>query len=386
MAEQATFGDFILGLEGLAIMRSWMVDPVTVRSRARKIVEVAAHLDEEPWSTPIAGGERTVTAGYAEWAATYDSPGNPVVLAEEPVVREIVARYPVGAALDAACGSGRHAAYLASLGHRVIGIDATPDMLDLARAKAPTVRFETADLAALPLPDGSVDLAVCALALGAHQGLSPFPLVLTASTGPFQLGSPLAEEATFGDFILGLEGLAIMRSWMVDPVTVRSRARKIVEVAAHLDEEPSRYAEWAATYDSPGNPLVLAEEPVVREIARYPVGCMRLRQACGATPGHALPAQRSRAGVRPELCGPAGASTWRRQLPERVPSGGTRRCPVPGAALGGAGDRRNQIRRRDDRPGGGCGQGSAHRDRVGDAEAAPGGLLTPHSRSAARVY
>ena len=173
MAEEATFGDFILGMEGLAIMRSWMVDPVAVKSRARKIVEVAARLDEEPWSTPIAGGERTVTAGYAEWAATYDSPGNPVVLAEEPVVREIIARYPVGAALDAACGSGRHAAYLASLGHRVIGIDATPDMLDLARAKAPTARFETADLAALPLPDGSVDLAVCALALTHCADLGP---------------------------------------------------------------------------------------------------------------------------------------------------------------------------------------------------------------------
>ena len=116
MAEEATFGDFILGMEGLAIMRSWMVDPVTVKSRARKIVEVAARLDEEPWSTPIAGGERTVTAGYAEWAATYDSPGNPVVLAEEPVVREIIARYPVGAALDAACGSGRHAAYPGLIG------------------------------------------------------------------------------------------------------------------------------------------------------------------------------------------------------------------------------------------------------------------------------
>ena len=71
------------------------------------------------------------------------------------------------------CGSGRHAAYLASLGHRVIGIDATPDMLDLARAKAPTARFETADLAALPLPDGSVDLAVCALALTHCADLGP---------------------------------------------------------------------------------------------------------------------------------------------------------------------------------------------------------------------
>ena len=41
MPEQATFGDFILGLEGLAILRSWMSDPVTVTARTQKIVEMA---------------------------------------------------------------------------------------------------------------------------------------------------------------------------------------------------------------------------------------------------------------------------------------------------------------------------------------------------------
>ena len=117
MDEQPTFGDFVLGLEGLAIMRAWDVDPITVKARSQRIVEIAGQLEEEPWSNPMDAGERTVTAGYAEWAASYDSPDNPVLLAEEPIVRELVARYPVGVALDAACGTGRHAAYLASVGH-----------------------------------------------------------------------------------------------------------------------------------------------------------------------------------------------------------------------------------------------------------------------------
>ncbi len=173
MAEQATFGDFVLGLEGLGILRAWMVDPAAVKAGARRIVETAGRLEEEPWSNPIVADERTITAGYAEWAAVYDNPGNPVVLAEEPVVRELVARYPAGAALDAACGSGRHTAYLASLGHRVTGIDATPEMLDLAKAKTPTARFETADLTAIPLPDATMDLAVCALALTHCADLGP---------------------------------------------------------------------------------------------------------------------------------------------------------------------------------------------------------------------
>ena len=38
-------------------------------------------------------------------------------------------------------------------------------MLEVAKAKAPSARFETGDLTALPLPSDAVDLAVCTLAL-----------------------------------------------------------------------------------------------------------------------------------------------------------------------------------------------------------------------------
>ena len=107
MAEQATFGDFVLGLEGLAILRSWQLDPVTVKARAQKIVEMSRRFEKQPWSTPIVAVERTVAAGYAEWTATYDNSDNPVLLAEEPVVRGLLARYQAGVALDAACGTGR---------------------------------------------------------------------------------------------------------------------------------------------------------------------------------------------------------------------------------------------------------------------------------------
>ena len=93
--EQATFGDFVLGLEGLAILRSWMVNSATVKARAQKIVEMARQIEEEPWSNPMASDEHTVAAGYAEWATTYDEDSNPILLAEEPVVRGLLARYPV---------------------------------------------------------------------------------------------------------------------------------------------------------------------------------------------------------------------------------------------------------------------------------------------------
>ena len=67
-------------------------------------------------------------------------------------------------ALDVGCGTGFLALLLAELGHRVTGVDAADEMLELARAKAAgagaTVDFRRADAEALPFPDASFDLVV----------------------------------------------------------------------------------------------------------------------------------------------------------------------------------------------------------------------------------
>ncbi len=172
-SQQFTFGQFILGLEGLAILRSSLLDAPTVKMSAEKIAEIALQLNESPWSNPVEAVERTVTDGYGEWAPSYDQTSSPPILAEEPVVHSLLAKYPLGTALDAACGTGRHSAYLASLGHRVIGIDATPEMLEVAKSKVPAAQFKVGDLTSLPLPDNSIDLAVCSLALTHCPDLSP---------------------------------------------------------------------------------------------------------------------------------------------------------------------------------------------------------------------
>ena len=46
-------------------------------------------------------------------------------------------------------------------------------MLETARAKVPSAQFETADLMAIPLPDGAMDFAVCTLALTHCADLGP---------------------------------------------------------------------------------------------------------------------------------------------------------------------------------------------------------------------
>ena len=165
MAEHPTFGDFILGFEGLAILRSWGLDPGTVQERARSIAEVVERRGEPPWSAPLVEIEYEVQTGYGEWARGYDRPDNPVLLAEEPVLREILDSVPIGTALDAACGTGRWAQHLASLGHAVTGFDATPEMLEEARRKVPAAHLELADLTTIPLPAEAFDLVVCTLAL-----------------------------------------------------------------------------------------------------------------------------------------------------------------------------------------------------------------------------
>jgi ubiquinone/menaquinone biosynthesis C-methylase UbiE len=152
-------------VEGLALLRLWLTgDPQTVEARLAEVRDLAARLDRPPLSVPAIDPEVEVGAGYARWAPTYDGP-NAVVLREERVTLPLLDGLPVGEALDAACGTGRYARHLLLRGHRVLGVDASPEMLAVARRRAPRATFREGLLESLPLDTASVDLAVCALAL-----------------------------------------------------------------------------------------------------------------------------------------------------------------------------------------------------------------------------
>jgi ubiquinone/menaquinone biosynthesis C-methylase UbiE len=66
--------------------------------------------------------------------------------------------------LDVGCGTGFLSLELAARGHRVVGIDLAPAMLEVAAGKAAgqglTVRFEAADAESLPYPPRSFDLVI----------------------------------------------------------------------------------------------------------------------------------------------------------------------------------------------------------------------------------
>ncbi|GLZ49806.1 hypothetical protein Acsp06_59910 [Actinomycetospora sp. NBRC 106375] len=157
-----TLEELTVGVEGLALLRT-LYTTDAADFRAARLAETRALLEGTPPAGQL-GVELDLTDGYAQWAATYDRPLRLFGI-EEPPLRSLLDALPTGEVLDAACGTGRWATYLAGRGHTVTGVDQSRAMLDRARAKLPDARFLDGELTDLPLADASVDAAVCALAL-----------------------------------------------------------------------------------------------------------------------------------------------------------------------------------------------------------------------------
>ena len=163
---------FLLGLEGIALMRAFNGDFDEEFTRAR-IAEIRALLDSAgQFGEGVETRPVTTAEGCAAWSGDYDEP-NDLIDLEQPVIRRILGELPTGTALDAGCGTGRHAAYLSSLGHAVVGVDICPQMPEAARAKVGGADFREGELHQLPVADQSVDLVVCALALTHVPDLGP---------------------------------------------------------------------------------------------------------------------------------------------------------------------------------------------------------------------
>ncbi|PSL01780.1 methyltransferase family protein [Haloactinopolyspora alba] len=165
---------FLIGLEGVALLDGWAGDHDREFTDAR-LAEIRRLLDDEKLR------DRGVHAGWAgpadiyqQRSASYDAQaGGGLFDVDVPFVTEFLSDRKPGVALDAACGTGRFAELLAESGHQVIGVDSSPDMLAHARQRVPDGEFHVGDVERLPLPDDSVDVIVCALALVHVPDLAP---------------------------------------------------------------------------------------------------------------------------------------------------------------------------------------------------------------------
>jgi len=157
---------YLLGVEGQALLRGWAGDYDEDFVKAR-LAEVRRLIDD-----PVLAAHPGVIVrrgrldeGYRQWAGTYDEPRNGLFDLDEPTVYGILDELPAGDALDAACGTGRFAGSLVARGHQVIGVDSSPDMLDVARRRVPSGEFLLGEVEELPVADDSMDVVTCALAL-----------------------------------------------------------------------------------------------------------------------------------------------------------------------------------------------------------------------------
>jgi 2-polyprenyl-3-methyl-5-hydroxy-6-metoxy-1,4-benzoquinol methylase len=115
---------YLLGLEGLALLDAWAGDQDRDFVETR-LEEIRRLLDDEKVRNRGVLAERvsSVTA-YEQRSASYDAEaGGGLFALDEPLVAEYVDGREPGVALDAACGTGRFAEFLALRGHRVIGVD-----------------------------------------------------------------------------------------------------------------------------------------------------------------------------------------------------------------------------------------------------------------------
>jgi ubiquinone/menaquinone biosynthesis C-methylase UbiE len=104
--------------------------------------------------------------GYDQWSTIYDTEGNPLLILEEPVVRQWVGDPSGLRVADVGCGTGRHTVWLAQAGASVDAYDFSKGMMAKALKKlgGSEVRFHEHDLTRpLPAADEMFDLTMFAL-------------------------------------------------------------------------------------------------------------------------------------------------------------------------------------------------------------------------------
>lgn len=136
---------------------------------------------------------------FSETAAGYAATMAPSL---RPIAETVVRRarlQPGERVLDIGTGTGSAASAARGEGREVIGLDAAPGMLQIARAEVTGVRFEEMDFADLRFDDASVDVVLSAHALlfaGDQAAVLAEWLRVTRPAGRLSLSVPGPSELT----------------------------------------------------------------------------------------------------------------------------------------------------------------------------------------------
>jgi SAM-dependent methyltransferase len=166
MVRHVSLGELAISTAGVALRRAMFTgSDQDAKAAIALIGRAMGELSDPPWSHGYELVEADASTGYGVVAATYDRAGGPDIDAEEPAMWELFDGLSAGLAVDVACGTGRHLARLAQLGHHAVGVDQSPEMLEVARQRNPEARLWLGAMGGLPIRSASSDLTVCSHAL-----------------------------------------------------------------------------------------------------------------------------------------------------------------------------------------------------------------------------
>ncbi|ETV91780.1 hypothetical protein H310_13836 [Aphanomyces invadans] len=118
-----------------------------------------------------------IEAAYSRWSAIYDTNTNRTRDLEGAVAHDFLSSHKFTDALEMGCGTGKNTAWLQTKCDRVISVDLTQAMLDIAATKvnSPHVTFVKADMVETPWTSfvtSKVDLVTFSLVLEHVQDLN----------------------------------------------------------------------------------------------------------------------------------------------------------------------------------------------------------------------
>ncbi|WP_222196183.1 class I SAM-dependent methyltransferase [Modestobacter italicus] len=203
---------------------------------------MTAHPIDPPDVVETRAAYDTVAVSYEELVRTS--------LAESPMDRALLGVLteqvlaggggPVG---DLGCGPGRLTDHLHSSGLDAVGIDLSPGMIEVARARHPDLRFAVGSLEALALPDGGLAGALVWYSL-IHTPPERQPAVFAELARVLRPDAPLLMAFQAGDdepvhHRQGYGHAISLRAWRLDPDRVERQLTEAgVDVRARVLREP----------------------------------------------------------------------------------------------------------------------------------------------------